>query len=72
MRSRRQRGEDPGSSEPRSMSEPERGRARILVVEDYDDSRDMYEAMLTYAGYDVVTARNGQELLTWRRRSRSP
>jgi CheY-like chemotaxis protein len=33
----------------------------ILVVEDYDDSREMYAEMFTLAGHRVITARDGQE-----------
>src|SRR5687767_392393 len=36
-------------------------KKRILVVEDFDDARDMMEAALDQAGYDVLTARSGDE-----------
>jgi DNA-binding response OmpR family regulator len=37
--------------------------ARLLLVEDYDDARDMYSEMLRYAGYAVVPATDGQQAL---------
>jgi len=37
--------------------------ARILLAEDYDDARDMYTEMLRYAGYIVVTAKDGEEAI---------
>lgn len=36
-------------------------RPSVLLVEDYDDSRDMYVEMFTFAGYRVVAAKDGQE-----------
>src|SRR5206468_6224046 len=38
-------------------------RARILVVEDHDDSRRMMEDLLVSAGFEVKTASNGAEAL---------
>ena len=32
---------------------------RALVVDDYDDAREMYAEFLAYKGYQVVQARNG-------------
>jgi len=37
--------------------------AHILIVDDYDDSREMYAEMLSFAGYQVVTAKDGEEAL---------
>ena len=37
--------------------------SRILVVDDYDDSRNMYAEMLSFAGYGVETAKDGAEAL---------
>jgi two-component system cell cycle response regulator DivK len=37
--------------------------SRILVVDDYDDSRTMYAEMLSFAGYGVETAKDGAEAL---------
>lgn len=50
------------------MSEPKGGdgkeeRAMILVVDDFEDNRDMYAEYLTFSGYRVVVAANGQEAL---------
>ena len=35
--------------------------ARILVVEDFDDAREMYRDYLEFAGFRVETARDGRE-----------
>jgi two-component system, cell cycle response regulator DivK len=35
----------------------------ILVVDDFDDALDMYAEWLTFKGYAVVTARNGEEAI---------
>ena len=42
---------------------PERSRARILVADDFEDAREMYAEMLEHAGYLIVTARDGSEVL---------
>jgi len=34
-------------------------RLRALVVDDYDDGREMYAEFLTYKGFDVQQAQNG-------------
>jgi len=47
----------------------ERRRALVLLVEDYDDCREMYGAGLTLAGFQVVTARDGFEALQVARRT---
>jgi CheY-like chemotaxis protein len=39
-------------------------RARILVIEDYQDSRRMLKLILESLDYEVVTARNGNEGLS--------
>jgi two-component system cell cycle response regulator DivK len=36
----------------------------ILVVDDYEDSRQMYGELLGYAGYHVVEAGNGEEAIS--------
>ena len=36
-------------------------RARILVVEDHDDSREILSAQLKYLGYEVIEAMTGEE-----------
>ena len=38
-------------------------RPLILLVEDYDDAREMYRDYLQYAGFQVETARDGHEAL---------
>jgi two-component system cell cycle sensor histidine kinase/response regulator CckA len=43
------------------LSEPEDGRAGILVVEDDLDLRDLMKASLEMDGFDVITAANGLE-----------
>lgn len=35
----------------------------VLIVEDYDDAREMYAEYLEMSGYRVVEARNGEEAL---------
>jgi two-component system cell cycle response regulator DivK len=34
---------------------------RALVVDDYDDAREMYSEFLAFKGYEVVQARNGMQ-----------
>ena len=38
-------------------------RTRALVVDDYDDAREMYSEFLAYKGFDVVQAENGVQAL---------
>jgi CheY-like chemotaxis protein len=38
-------------------------RARVLLVDDYSDAREMYSEYLQFAGYEVVEASNGMEAL---------
>ena len=38
-------------------------RPNILLVEDYDDAREMYRDYLQFAGFEVDTARDGHEAL---------
>jgi CheY-like chemotaxis protein len=38
-------------------------KARVLVVDDYPDAREMYGEYLEYSGYDVIQAANGMEAL---------
>ncbi|MFN8058789.1 MAG: response regulator [Vicinamibacterales bacterium] len=35
----------------------------VLIVEDYDDAREMYAEYLRFAGYRVAEARDGEEAL---------
>jgi two-component system, cell cycle response regulator DivK len=44
-------------------------RPLILLVEDYDDAREMYRDYLEYAGFRVETARDGHEALAKARAS---
>jgi DNA-binding response OmpR family regulator len=37
--------------------------ARILLVDDFEDARDMYMTYLTYEGYEVITAATAAEAL---------
>ena len=48
---------------PKSQpGEKKRGSNRlVMVVDDFEDNRDMYALYLTYSGYDVVEAADGQE-----------
>lgn len=49
---------------------PNKGRRKVLVVEDHDDSREMLKTMLEAAGHDVHGAADGlvavEEALRWR------
>jgi CheY-like chemotaxis protein len=38
-------------------------RARVLLVEDYDDARELYALCLRSSGFDVVEAATGAEAL---------
>jgi len=42
----------------------------ILLVDDYEDGLDMYREYLTYRGYQVVVARNGEEAIVQARAHR--
>ena len=43
------------------MSPKARDRQLVLVVEDYQDAREMYAAYLQFSGFDVAEAGNGVE-----------
>lgn len=43
------------------MSPGKRERQLVLVVEDYQDAREMYAAYLQFSGFDVAEAANGIE-----------
>jgi two-component system, cell cycle response regulator DivK len=43
------------------MSARKRDRQLVLVVEDYQDAREMYAAYLHFSGFDVAEAANGVE-----------
>ena len=38
-------------------------KARVLLVDDYPDAREMYSEYLQFSGFDVVEAANGMEAL---------
>jgi CheY-like chemotaxis protein len=42
----------------------------ILLVDDFEDGLDMYREYLTFRGYQVVVARNGEEAIAQARRHR--
>ncbi len=39
------------------------GRLRVLIVDDYEDARELYAAYLRHVGYDVSTAAEGDAAL---------
>jgi CheY-like chemotaxis protein len=53
----------PPSEASETPSEPQPGDCKVLVVDDYDDAREMYAEYLEFLGYQVQTARDGQEAL---------
>ena len=53
----------PPSEASESPSEPQPADCKVLVVDDYDDAREMYAEYLEFLGYQVQTARDGQEAL---------
>jgi CheY-like chemotaxis protein len=48
---------------PPASSHPERLPRTVLIVDDFDDNRQMYAEFLTYSGYRVLEASNGAEAL---------
>jgi two-component system cell cycle response regulator DivK len=42
----------------------------ILLVDDFEDGLEMYHEYLTYRGYQVVVARNGEEAILQARKHR--
>jgi two-component system cell cycle response regulator DivK len=46
-----------------SVSARVRERPLVLVVEDYQDAREMYTAYLQFSGFDVAEAGNGVEAI---------
>ena len=42
----------------------------VLLVDDFEDGLDMYQEYLTYRGYEVVVAHNGEEAIVQARRHR--
>jgi two-component system cell cycle response regulator DivK len=45
------------------MTRPEADQSLVLVVEDYQDAREMYAAYLQFSGYRVAEATNGLEAI---------
>jgi two-component system cell cycle response regulator DivK len=45
------------------MTTKTRARELVLVVEDYQDAREMYAAYLQFSGFDVAEAANGIEAI---------
>jgi CheY-like chemotaxis protein len=45
------------------MTKAKRDRQLVLVVEDYQDAREMYAAYLQFSGFDVAEAANGVEAI---------
>jgi CheY-like chemotaxis protein len=54
-------GRCPGQIALESIDMPE--RTRVLLVDDYPDTVDMWALYLRYCGYDVFTASEGQEAI---------
>ncbi|RKG66391.1 response regulator [Corallococcus sp. CA054B] len=42
---------------------PEKTKPLVLVVDDYQDAREMYAEYLEFSGFRVAEAKNGQEAL---------
>ena len=42
---------------------PDGARPLVLLVDDFDDAREMYSQYLDYSGYEVVEAADGQQAL---------
>jgi two-component system, cell cycle response regulator DivK len=45
------------------MTKSDAGQALVLVVEDYQDAREMYAAYLQFSGYRVAEATDGLEAI---------
>ena len=48
-------------AEAGASAESAPSKKRVLVVDDFDDAREMYAEYLEFAGFQVETARNGAE-----------
>jgi two-component system, cell cycle response regulator DivK len=42
---------------------PAREKPLVLIVDDFQDNREMYAEFLAFAGFDVIEAANGREAL---------
>ena len=49
---------DPGAAAPAAATRP-----LVLIVDDYDDNREMYSSFLEFSGLRVAEAANGKEAL---------
>ena len=49
--------------ETKKATKPQADKARVLVVDDYRDAREMYTEYLEYCGFEVTEAANGMEAL---------
>ena len=52
------------------MSGVSHQRPLVLIVDDFDDARDIYEQYLTFKGYRVLTAASGAEAIAVARAER--
>ena len=52
------------------MSGVSQQRPLVLIVDDFDDARDIYEQYLTFKGYRVLTAASGAEAIAVARAER--
>jgi len=57
----RQRAQPAAASRPRNGRQESPGRARILVADDHQDTRDLLLVILKTEGYDVAVAADGDE-----------
>ena len=55
----------PGASDSATETRP-----LVLIVDDFDDAREIYETYLTFRGYRVKTASSGQECVEIANRER--
>ncbi|MDP9151704.1 MAG: response regulator [Myxococcota bacterium] len=53
---------------PREAPEPSRRRPLVLLVDDFEDNRMMYAEYLSYSGYRVEQAANGEEAVALTKR----
>ena len=60
----RQRAQPVAMPRPRNGRHEPIGRARVLVVDDHQDTRDLLFIVLKTEGYDVALAGDGDEALT--------
>jgi CheY-like chemotaxis protein len=56
--------QDPPSDGGATPPAAEDRRPLVLIVDDYDDNREMYSSYLEYAGLRVAEAANGKEALS--------